>query len=168
MSKTFYKALGKTEIWPEITGANPCEITYDDVLLVPQADTQVASRVLPDISIKLGPYLLTKPIIVAPMDTICGEKMIRLMHSLGGIGVLPRGELQKNCQLCKQLTKEKVAAVYAIGLRDYLTQAKAFKKQGAKVLLLDVAHGGMRQVVEAAKEIQERLKLVVITGNIAN
>ena len=77
MSKTFYKALGKTEIWPEITGANPCEITYDDVLLVPQADTQVASRVLPDISIKLGPYLLTKPIIVAPMDTICGEKMIR-------------------------------------------------------------------------------------------
>ena len=168
MSKTFYKALGKTEIWPEITGANPCEITYDDVLLVPQADTQVASRVLPDISIKLGPYLLTKPIIVAPMDTICGEKMIRLMHSLGGIGVLPRGELKKNCELCKQLTKEKVAAVYAIGLRDYLAQAKAFKKQGAKVLLLDVAHGGMKQVVEAAKEIQERLKLVVITGNIAN
>ncbi|KKS80518.1 MAG: Inosine-5'-monophosphate dehydrogenase [Candidatus Beckwithbacteria bacterium GW2011_GWA2_43_10] len=168
MSKTFYKALGKTEIWPEISGVNPCEITYDDVLLVPQANTQVASRVLPDISVKLGPYLLTKPIMVAPMDTICGEKMIRLMHRLGGIGVLPRGDLKKNCELCKQLTKEKTAAVYALGLRDFLNQARAFRRAGAKVLLLDVAHGGIKLVAEAAKEIQEKLKLTVICGNIAS
>ena len=92
MSKIFYKALGREEVWPEITGANSCEITYDDVLLVPQANTQVVSRILPDISVKLGPYKLSKPIIVAPMDTICGERMIRLMDKLGGIGTLPRGE----------------------------------------------------------------------------
>lgn len=168
MSKTFYKALGNTETWPDISGANPCEITYDDVLLVPQANTQVASRVLPDISVKLGPYLLTKPIMAAPMDTICGEKMIRLMDSLGGIGVLPRGDLKENCALCKQLTREKVKAVYAVGLREYFAQAKALKKHGARVLLLDVAHGGMKQVAEAAQEIQTKLKLTVICGNIAS
>lgn len=168
MSRIFYKALGKTEIWPEISGANPCEITYDDVLLVPQADTQVASRALPDISVKLGPYSLTKPIIVAPMDTICGEKMIRLMDRLGGIGTLPRGDLEKNGKLCRQFTKEKIPCVYAIGLKDYMAQARAYKKWGAKVVLLDVAHGGMKTIGEAAKEVQERLKLTVITGNIAN
>jgi len=168
MSKIFYKALGREEVWPEISGANPCEITFDDVLLVPQPNTEVASRVLPDISVKLGPYLLQKPIIVAPMDTICGERMIRLMDKLGGIGTLPRGELKTNLEICKRLTKEKIKAVYAIGLRDFLNQAKLFKRAGAKVVLLDVAHGGMKKVVEAAKEVQEKLKLTVITGNIAS
>ncbi|MFH0943320.1 MAG: guanosine monophosphate reductase [Candidatus Beckwithbacteria bacterium] len=168
MSKIFYKALGREEVWPEITGANPCEITYDDVLLVPQPNTEVASRILPDISVKLGPYKLTKPIIVAPMDTICGERMIRLMDKLGGIGTLPRGDLKTNLEICKRLTKEKIKAVYAVGLRDFFNQAKLFKKAGAKVILLDVAHGGMKRVAEAAAEGQIKLKLTVITGNIAS
>lgn len=168
MSKVFYKALGKIEVWPEISGANPCEITYDDVLLVPQADTKIVSRQLPDISVKLGPYQLTKPIIAAPMDTICGEKMIRLMHKMGGVGTLPRGDLKKNGRLCRQFSKEKINCVYAIGLRDYSAQAKAFKQWGAKVVLLDVAHGGMQRVIQAAREIKKKFNLTVIAGNIAS
>jgi IMP dehydrogenase/GMP reductase len=167
MSKIFYQALGRTETWPEISGANPCEITFDDVLLVPQAKTKIASRLAPDISVKLGPYTLTKPLISAPMDTISGEKMIRLMDKLGGIGTLPRGDLKLNTKLCAQLTKEKIRCVYAIGMRNSLIQAREFKQAGAKVVLLDVAHGGMLKVIEAAREIQDKLKLTVICGNIA-
>jgi len=160
--------LGKSETWPEITGVNPCGITYDDVLLVPQRDTKIASRRLPDLSVSLGPYNLTKPIIASPMDTITGEKMVRLMHEMGAIAVLPRGDLTRNGKLCRKFTRAKIRCIYAIGLKNALEEAKAYKKWGAKVILIDVAHGGMSQVVKAAKEIGERLKLTVMAGNIAS
>src|SRR3989304_9055522 len=100
MSKTFYKALGKVETWPNIPGAPPGGITYDDVLLVPQPDTKVKSRRLPDVSVKLGPYTLSKPIISAPMDTITGERMIRELARLGALGTLPRGDLEERKAIC--------------------------------------------------------------------
>lgn len=167
MSKRFYISLGKTVTWPDIFQTHPLSITYDDVLLVPQAGTKVLSRKLADISVQLGPYKLTKPIITAPMDTITGEKMVRLMHQLGGIGVLPRGEITQAVKKCNQFTNDGVNCVYAIGLNDSLSHAKSLKKAGAKVILIDVAHGGMQRVVEAAVEIQKKLKLLVMTGNIA-
>ncbi|HKZ35398.1 MAG TPA: guanosine monophosphate reductase [Patescibacteria group bacterium] len=168
MSKTFYKALGKVETWPNITGATPGGITYDDVLLVPQPDTKVKSRRLPDVSVKLGPYTLTKPIISAPMDTITGERMIRRLDQLGAIGVLPRDKEEKVLDICRRLSQEKVACIYSVGLRGGLELAKKLKKAGAKVILVDVAHGGMEQVVETASSIAKKLKLTVITGNIVS
>jgi IMP dehydrogenase len=39
---------------------------------------------------------------------------------------------------------------------------------GAKALLLDVAHGGMKNIVETAEEIQNKLKITVIAGNIVS
>jgi len=168
MSKLFYKAVGKKEVWPEITGVNPCGITYDDVLLVPQAETKINTRRLPDIAVKLGPYKLRKPVITSPMDTITGEEMVRLMHRLGGIAVLPRGEVKENLKLCRQFKKEKIACVYAIGLKHAFEEAKMFKRAGAKVILIDVAHGGMSQVTEVVGKIKKELKLTVMAGNIAS
>ncbi len=168
MSKVFYKALGKIEVWPKITGVNPCGITFDDVLLVPQADTVVYSRKLPDTTVKLGPYRLRKPIITAPMDTISGEKMVRLMDKLGAISILPRGDLEKNLKLCRKFTREKVVCVYAVGLKNSFKEAELFKKAGAKVILIDVAHGGMRRAVSRAQEIQEKLRLTVIGSTVAS
>src|SRR3972149_1529742 len=168
MSKTFYLSLGKTEQWPKISGANPGAITYDDVLLVPQPDTKIRSRRLPDVSTKLGPYTLAKPIIASPMDTITGEHMVRKLNELGAIGVYPRHKEEKVLDVCRRLSKEGVACIYSVGLRDGFEMAKKLKKAGAKVVLVDVAHGGMDQVVELASEIQKKLKLTVITGNIVN
>lgn len=168
VSKKFYQALGRVEIWPEITGANACGITYDDVLLVPQVKTQIHTRRLPDISVQLGPYRLKKPIMASPMDTITGEKMVRLMHRLGGIAVLPRGDLKQNLKLCRQLSKDKVACVYAVGLKEYLKEVREYKKRGAKVILIDVAHGGMKRAMAAAVEIKDKLKLAVMASTIAS
>ena len=168
MSKTFDKALGEKEKWPNITGASPTSITYGDVLLVPQAETQINSRRLPDTSVKLGPYKLTKPIIAAPMDTITGEKMVRLMHRLGGIAILPRGDLKQNIKLCKRFFKEKIACVYAVGLQNSLKEVRAYKKAGAKVILIDVAHGGMKRAIDRAVEIKQKLKMEVMASTIAS
>lgn len=63
----------------------PEALTFDDVLLVPQY-SDVMSRNQP-LDWKLGKFDLTCPIISANMDTICGEKMMVKMDSLGGLGI---------------------------------------------------------------------------------
>jgi IMP dehydrogenase len=165
MSKTFYKALGKTEEWPNLTGATPASLTYDDVLLIPQ-NSDIKSRSSVEIKVQFGPYILTKPIISAPMDTITGERMARELARLGAIGVLPRAEIAKRCSTCKRLSDDNIPAVYAIGLKHGFEEAKLLKENGAKVILIDVAHGGMKAIRELAKKIKRELNLWVIAGNI--
>ncbi len=165
MSKVFYKALGKKEQWPNITGVNPASLTYEDVLLIPQ-NSDIISRTHVDTKVKFGPYYLDKPIISAPMDTISGEKMARELARIGAIGTIPRGEINQRIEICKKFAKEGIPAVYSVGLKNGYDEAKLLAKDGAKIILVDVAHGGMKQAIELAVEIQKRLKLFVIAGNI--
>ena len=167
MSKLFYKALGKKETWPELTFANPAALTYDDVLLIPQ-NSSIISRSTVDTSIKFGPYTLEKPIIAAPMDTVCGEKMIRTLSDLGAIGILPRGDINERLELCKNFTKDGIKCVYAVGLKNGLEEAKLLSENGAKIILVDVAHGGMDTVKNLAEEIKRKFKVDVIAGNIVS
>lgn len=168
MSFHFYHALGKTETWPKLSHVHPASLTYDDVLLVPQALTEIDSRKETDISVQFGPFTLKKPIVTAPMDTISGEKMARLMHRLGGLTFMPRVSIAEALAACERLQVDGIDAVYSIGLKDALKNAQEFKNRGAKALLLDVAHGGMKQILETADEIQKKVKITVIAGNIVS
>lgn len=168
MSKVFYHSLGKTEVWPELSSIHPASLTYDDVLIVPQSETEIGSRRETDVSVKFGPFNLKKPIVTAPMDTVSGEKMAMLMKKIGGLAFMPRVFVNDALASCERLQKAKVDAVYSIGLKDALKNATAFKKLGAKALLLDVAHGGMKEIVTTAALIQEKLKITVIAGNIVS
>lgn len=166
MSKVFYESLGKTRIWPRLKYTNPSSLTYDDVLLVPQI-SQIKSRRVVNIEVKFGPYKLTKPIISAPMDTISGEKMIRRLAELGAIGTLPRGNLEERIRLCKEFSTENIPCLYAIGLKNGLEEAIKLDQGGAKMVLIDAAHGGMiKSVQELVGEIKKRTKLQVVSGNI--
>ncbi len=169
MSLLFYKALGNTTTWPELPGnIAPTSITYADVNLVPQ-NTDISSRSEIDTSVKFGPYKLAIPFIAAPMDTVVGERMIRELHQLGALGTLPRvrkDQFAQNIAICKALTKDKVPCLYVVGLKTGLEEAKAFAKAGAKMVLIDVAHGGMQQVSDLAKKIKKTTKLTIVAGNI--
>lgn len=165
MSKLFYKALGKKDTWPNLTFVNPAALTYDDVLLVPQ-NSAVVSRSIVDTTMKFGPYSLEKPIIAAPMDTVCGDKMIRKLSELGAIGILPRGKIDERLALCKIFTKEEIKCVYAVGLKNGFEEAKLLSENGAKIILVDVAHGGMNTVKSLAQEIKKKFGVYVIAGNI--
>src|SRR3989338_7892582 len=145
MSKQFYIALGRTQTWPRLSGVLPSMLTYDDVLLVPQ-NSKIISRTHVDTTVKFGPYTLKKPIICAPMDTISGEKLVYSLAQLGAIGALPRGNLKTNLSLCKKFSKENIPCVYSVGLKRAFEEATLFKKSGAKIVLIDVAHGGMESV----------------------
>lgn len=169
MSKEFYYALGKTITWPNFPGnfPPPSAITYDDVLLVPQTDTKIESRTKPDLSIKFGPFNLKIPVVSAPMDTVSGETMIRELAHLGAIGSLPRNKnINESLKLCERFSQDKIPCLYSIGLKNALEEAFQFKKRGAQMILLDLAHGGMEKVRKTAGEIKGRLGLSIVAGNI--
>lgn len=165
MSKTFYKALGKTETWPNLTGIYPSSLTYDDVYLVPQ-NSSIASRSEVDATVKIGPYTLSKPIIAAPMDTISGEKMIRELARLGAMGSLPRGDLDTRVKLAKKFSKENIPCLYAVGLKNGMDEAQQLIKHGAALLVIDVAHGGSIPAQELALAIKKKYNVHVMAGNI--
>lgn len=100
------------------------------------------------------------------MDTISGEAMVRQLAHFGAVGTLHRGNLKKNIVLCRKFTKEHIPCIYAVGLKHAFEEAWAFKKAGAKIVLIDVAHGGLETVKKAAQEIKKELRLFVIAGNI--
>ncbi len=167
MSKLFYNSLGKTSKWPNLPHTNPSSLTYDDVLLIPQ-NSGVASRSSVETSVTFGPYKLLKPIVSAPMDTISGEKMIKELARLGAIGTLPRGDIKERLRLCSAFTKGNIPCLYAIGLKNGFEEAQQLKSVGAKMILIDVAHGGMEQVRKLALKIKKKLKLYVVAGNIVS
>lgn len=169
MSKTFYGFLGKRFTWPDLPPGAPCatSITYDDVLLIPQPNTGVGRREEIDLSVKFGPYTLRVPIISAPMDTVSGETMISKLAELGAIGTLPRNDdFSITLSLCKKFTKSKTPCVYAVGLKNAVKEAEELQKEGAKIILLDVAHGGMKKVIQTASKVKESTTLTIILGNI--
>lgn len=166
MSNKFLFALGKIKDWQEID--NPMSLTYDDVNLAPQI-SKINSRSEIDISCKFGPFDLKIPLISAPMDTVTGEKMILKLDEMGALGCLPRehnGDFLKNLELCQGFSKQKVNCLYSISLSESISKAERLKKAGAKAILIDVAHGGMSQVIEIAKKIK-KMGIFVVAGNIA-
>lgn len=168
MSKEFYLGGGRTERWPMITGASPMSLALQDVTIAPCADTLIESRGNISTAREFGPWQLRVPVITAPMDTVFSELLAREMWRLGGIAASARTPLEEHFALCERLSKDGVECVYSLGLRDNpFEAAKKFKERGAKMLLVDVAHGGMRKVGETAAKIQEKLDIWVIAGNIA-
>lgn len=165
MSKEFYIHYRETIPWTEAS-ARFGTMTYDDVLIKQENDTTIESRSLVNTDVQFGPYVLKKPIVTAPMDTLSGEQMIRAMHRLGAIGSLPRGDLNKNLQLCEDFSTDGIPCLYSVGLKNGLNEARQYKERGAQMVLVDIAHGGMESVRKLAGEIKNILGLVIVAGNI--
>lgn len=168
MSKLFYRALGETSEWPNLENVSAASLTYNDVILLQQY-SEISSRSEVDTSTELGPYLLKVPFISAPMDTIFSLEFGRELHRLGGIASVPRSsEIENSVEICKQFTKDKVSAIYSIGINDALENSKKLEAAGAKVILIDTAHGGLKKLFDAVSQIKSKTNLVLIAGNISN
>jgi len=166
----FLQPLGKTEPWPYgVKFIDPMSLTYANVNLVPRL-SQLSSRSNIDTSVQFGPFKLKIPILAAPMDTISGELMVRELFRLGALGVVPRptnDQPKLTLELCQKLSRDGVEAIYAVGLKNGLSLSRQLKKIGAKMILLDIAHGGILKAVQTAVAIQ-KIGLSVLMGNIAS
>lgn len=166
MAKEFYVGFGEKIPWRDLPTFVRVSLTYDDVLLTPQSSS-IESRKQVNTEVQFGSYTLRYPIVTAPMDTITGEKMIREMARLGGIGTLPRGNLLDRLYLCEKFSKDDIPCLYAVGLKNGHEEASYLKERGAQMVLIDVAHGGLEKVKRTASEIKNRLGMIVVAGNIA-
>ncbi len=173
MSHKFYIGGGKTADWPNLptqTFAPVMGLNYRNVLLLQQV-SEVSSRNQVDTSVNFGPFKLKVPIMTAAMDSVSGELMIRTLHDLGALGTLPRAhteiEFKDNLAICKSLSEENISCVYSVGLANATEEANKYVSNGAKVVLIDVAQGGMKKIVEQAIKIKKKFpEIYVIAGSI--
>lgn len=149
-------------------------LTFDDVLIKPRFST-VASRKDVDLSSVLQfdgvktKKTLRLPILSANMDTVTGTAMAIAMAKAGALGVLHRfWSIEENVKAFYAVCEHGAVAV-SVGVgQEEEVRAKTLYDQGARLFVLDVAHGAQQQVVEQYKYIKENLiDSFVIVGNFA-
>ena len=154
-------------------------LSYDDVLLVPQAST-IKSRAQVDIGNELspkGPSLneisLAIPIISSPMDTITENDMAVAMSACGGMGIIHRyNTLEEQATLVAKakFTNSCAHIGAAIGMTgDYVERAYAVRAAGADVICIDVAHGHHEMMKDCLTILRDRLgeNTHIMAGNVA-
>jgi IMP dehydrogenase len=170
-------------------------LSYDDILLVPSFSTikhrsDIDLRTL--ISRRYGALI---PIIASPMDTICEKEMAFKMFLMGGVGCIHRFmSIEEQAKQISELVdliygynknidhtnkwkiKEKwhskfsdIPIMAAIGIKkEDRERAEKLVKNGANILLIDVAHGHHQNVIDMIKWCKEILPdfVDIIAGNI--
>lgn len=144
-------------------------LTYDDVLLLPDASDVVPSEV--DTKTQLTRNIsLNIPLVSSAMDTVTESPMAIAMAKAGGIGIIHR-----NLSIDEQVTHVKlvkgagliVGAAVGVG-DDGFARAEALIDAGVDVVVVDTAHGHHRAVLEAIEKIKNSYsEQEVIGGNVA-
>ncbi len=143
-------------------------LTYDDVLLLPDASEVVPSEV--DTATRLSRNIsLRIPLVSAAMDSVTESAMAIAMAKEGGIGIIHR-----NLPVEEQVTHVKLVkgvglAGAAVGVGDDgFARAKALIEVGVDVVVVDTAHGHHRAVLDAISRIKKYSPSTeIIGGNIA-
>ena len=146
-------------------------LTYDDVLLLPDASEVVPSEV--DTSTRLTRKIsLRVPLVSSAMDTVTESKMAIAMAKAGGIGIVHRN-LPIEDQVKHVKAVKKADASYLVGAAvgvgdDGYARALAVIEAGVDVVVVDTAHGHHRAVLDAITRIKEaHPEIQIIGGNVA-
>ncbi len=146
-------------------------LTYDDVLLLPDASEVVPSEV--DTTTRLTRKIsLRVPLVSSAMDTVTESAMAIAMAKAGGIGIVHRN-LPIEDQVKHVEAVKKADASYLVGAAvgvgdDGLARALAVIKAGVDVVVVDTAHGHHRAVLDAIVRIKEaHPEVQIIGGNVA-
>lgn len=146
-------------------------LSFDDVLLKPQY-SKIKSRSLIDLATRISPKVSLKlPFLSTNMQDVTGVEMAIKLGKLGGMGLLPRFEDPK-IQAEKVLKIKKAGCLVgaSVGCREgFSERAQMLIKAGCDILLLDVAHGAMKQAIDATRALKRRFGKFagIVSGNIA-
>jgi len=148
-------------------------LTYDDVQIVPEY-SEIESRSLCNISTRFTKnFNIDIPIVSSPMDTVTGTKMAIEISKLGGVGCIHRfmsisEQTKAVYDVYKETKNPKTTSICAaIGVKNYEERLDTLIKNGANVILIDVAHGNTLLVKNTIAYIKKNYSVDVIAGNVA-
>jgi len=153
--------------------------SFDDLLLVPSY-SELTSREQASIKTKISSIELDIPIISSPMDTVTEYDMAMFMWQVGGMGIVHRyntieeqASIIKSSQSMVEKMKDPKPMIdrpvigAAIGINgDAKDRAKWLVSEGVDLLVIDIAHGDMKQAYDMVEWIKDTLDVLVMSGNI--
>jgi|AACY02.1.fsa_nt_gi IMP dehydrogenase len=164
-------------------------LTFDDVLLVPGYSEQHPNGI--DLCTQLTKDIkLSIPLISAAMDTVTESNLAIAMAKLGGVGVIHKNlSIEEQCEEIIKVKKQEVRARKneleqplanldergrfrvgaALGVSsDLVPRAVSLASHNVDFLCLDSSHGHSLGVIQAIKELKNKLPtLPLIAGNVA-
>ena len=151
-------------------------LSYDDVLIAP-GFSDVDSRQDCDTSVLLsgaGGIFLDLPVIAANMDTVCEADMCKAIYKHGGVGVLHRNLAirQRRDQFVDVAENGYICGI-ALGINELpLKVARYFMLHGARMIVVDVAHGHSKRVQRVVAGIRGLIdkngyECTLVAGNVA-
>lgn len=171
-------------------------LTYDDIQLIPSYSDIKSRQDVNLHTLVSRRYGLITPIVASPMDTVCEEEMAFSMFLAGGVGCIhrfmtierqaeqiknlrariyddsPNGRLSETWESTFDNWRSEISMVpimAAIGVMEHDTErAKKLVDAGANILVIDVAHGHHKNVIDMIKWCKENLPthVDIIAGNI--
>ena len=131
-------------------------LTFDDVLLLPDASQVVPSEV--DIATRLTEkFSLKVPVISSAMDTVTESAMALAMAGVGGAGIIHRNlaieDQVAHVKKVKEVSGALAGAAVGVG-EDGFARAVALMDVGVDVLVVDTAHGHHQGVLDAIARIK--------------
>lgn len=144
--------------------------SFDDVLIVPKF-SEISSRKEVSVASAICGQTLEVPVISANMDTVTGPRLADRIIDLGGQACLHRfSSIDENVLEFEALGKWGKTPWVSVGLgADELDRAKALKDAGAKVFVIDVAHGAQASVVQQVVNLDRYLfGTYIVAGNFAS
>jgi IMP dehydrogenase len=157
--------------------SNEVALTYDDVQLVPVDRSEIKSRNDVKLDCKLSVWgngedlLLKIPLLTAPMDTVTNKAMSQAVGKLGGLGFIHR--YQPVEERIRQTFGVDSPVGIAIGLEDSFEEDIENIVCRSRVLLLDVANGHSKYVIEHVEKLRNYLDshghddVIIVCGNVA-
>lgn len=144
-------------------------LTFDDVLLVPQY-SELSSRALVDLSVKIKNFTFKHPIVPANMKTITGPELALENSDLGGLSILHRFmPIEEQVKIAKKMTLYHDYFAVSIGVQSVDKEnIKQFVDVGVKIFCIDVAHGDSKLTVDMCQWIRNNYPdVLIIAGNVA-